>query len=390
MDRPLRVLMVSDVYFPRVNGVSTSIRSFCDALPAHGVETRLVVPQYPGAPSSPGATRVPAGQVPGDPEDRLMRWRPLRDALRAAGDGWADLVHVQTPFLAQYAGVRLARANGLPVVATYHTFFEHYFEHYLPWVPAGWLRTLARRVSRSQCNALDAVIVPSSPMRDVLARYGVSRPMHVLPTGLPADAFRPGDGARFRAAHGIAATRPLLLFVGRVAFEKNIDFLLDAMLALRRNRPDALLVIAGEGPALPALRARVARDRLDGCVRFAGYLERSRALPDCYAAADAFVFASTTETQGLVLLEAMAQARPVVALSAMGAADVLLPASGAITPPADPAAFAAHTAALLELPAATRAALGAQALDYARGWSAPTQAGRLAALYRSLCAGRRP
>jgi 1,2-diacylglycerol 3-alpha-glucosyltransferase len=384
MDKPLRVLMVSDVYFPRVNGVSTSIRSFRDALPAHGAEVRLVVPDYPGARAQEGIRRIASRAVPRDPEDRLMAWGALRDALHDAATGWADLVHVQTPFLAQYAGVGLARRLGIPVVATYHTFFEHYFEHYLPWLPAGLLRRVARRVSRSQCNALDAVVVPSTPMRDALKRYGVSRPMHVLPTGLPQDAFRRGDGARFRAAHGIAPTRPLLLFVGRVAFEKNIDFLLDAMQALRASQPDALLVIAGEGPALPALRARVEHDRLGGCVHFVGYLDRENGLPDCYASADAFVFSSLTETQGLVLLEAMAQARPVVALSAMGTADVLLPASGAFTPRAEPAAFAAQVDALLALPARARAELGAQALAYAQGWSASGQAGRLVALYRSL------
>jgi 1,2-diacylglycerol 3-alpha-glucosyltransferase len=384
MDKPLRVLMMSDVYFPRVNGVSTSIRSFRDALPAHGVVIRLVVPDYPGAGAQEGIRRIASRAVPRDPEDRLMAWGALRDALHDAATGWADLVHVQTPFLAQYAGVGLARRMGIPVVATYHTFFEHYFEHYLPWLPAGLLRRVARRVSRSQCNALDAVVVPSTPMRDALKRYGVSRPMHVLPTGLPQDAFRRGDGARFRAAHGIAPTRPLLLFVGRVAFEKNIDFLFDVLRALQASRPDALLVIAGEGPALPALRARAQREQPGASVHFVGYLDRENELPDCYASADAFVFSSLTETQGLVLLEAMAQARPVVALSAMGTADVLLPASGAFTPRADPAAFAAQVDALLALPARARAELGAQALAYAQGWSASGQAGRLAALYRSL------
>jgi 1,2-diacylglycerol 3-alpha-glucosyltransferase len=221
-------------------------------------------------------------------------------------------------------------------------------------------------------------------MRDALKRYGVSRPMHVLPTGLPQDAFRRGDGARFRAAHGIAPTRPLLLFVGRVAFEKNIDFLFDVLRALQASRPDALLVIAGEGPALPALRARAQREQPGASVHFVGYLDRENELPDCYASADAFVFSSLTETQGLVLLEAMAQARPVVALSAMGTADVLLPASGAFTPRADPAAFAAQVDALLALPAYARAELGAQAMAYAQGWSASEQARRLAALYRGL------
>ena len=181
----MRVLMVSDVYFPRINGVSTSIETFRGALPAHGVAATLVAPRYGDEAPAAGVIRVPSRRVPQDPEDRLAHYAKLRRAvLEAAVD--CDVIHIQTPFAAHYAGLHAARALDKPVIATYHTLFEEYLQHYIPWLRAAWLRGLARRFSRGQCNALDAVIVPSAAMRQRLRDYGVSRPLHVLPTGLPA------------------------------------------------------------------------------------------------------------------------------------------------------------------------------------------------------------
>src|SRR3954463_10884056 len=122
----MRVLFISDVYFPRVNGVSTSIRTFRGDLARLGVDTTLVAPAYPNAPAETDASiiRVPSGRVPRDPEDRRFLGRPLRQALDAVASARYDLVHIHSPFLAHYAGVRFGREHGIPVVATYHTFFE--------------------------------------------------------------------------------------------------------------------------------------------------------------------------------------------------------------------------------------------------------------------------
>jgi len=378
----MRVLMVSDVYFPRINGVSTSIETFRGALAAHGVAASLVVPRYGGDVPAPGVTRVPARRVLGDPEDRLAHYAALRRAtLKAAVD--CDVIHIQTPFAAHYAGLHAARVLKKPVIATYHTLFEEYLQHYIPWLPAALLRGLARRFSRGQCNALDAVIVPSSAMRARLRDYGITRPLHVLPTGLPDSAFTPGDGAGFRTTHGIAPEKPVVLFVGRVAHEKNIAFLLETVALARRALPELLFLVTGEGPARADLERQAVQLGLGDSVRFLGYLDRKQALPSAYAAADAFIFASRTETQGLVLLEAMAQRCPVVGLSIMGTADILEAQRGCRIAPDDAAGFARVLLALLNAPEA-RARLGDEACAYAREWSDQALARRLAALYRSL------
>jgi glycosyltransferase involved in cell wall biosynthesis len=385
-----RALLVSDVYFPRVNGVSTSIRTFREALAAAGIQTTLVAPHYPAVSDGaaevaeePGVMRVPSAGVPRDPEDRRMRARALRAALARLDQQHFDLVHVQTPFIAHYAGVRYARRRGIPVVATYHTLFEEYLHHYVPLLPRALGRPLARAFTRAQCRDLDAIVAPSEPMRALLTDYGVRTPMQVIPTGLPVDRFLGGDGTRFRAQHGIPAGRPLLLYVGRVAHEKNIDFLVHACAELRNARPDAMLVIAGEGPARPHLAELVRTLGLERDVAFVGYLERAQALRDCYAAADVFVFASRTETQGLVLLEAMAQGRPVVSTAHLGTASILQGGCGAAVVPEDRTLFARAALAFLEDPLRAARA-GAAARRYAEGWSAGAMAQRLASFYRDV------
>ena len=316
-----------------------------------------------------------------------MSWRALTRALDALPRGEFDLVHIHTPFLAHYAGVRCARRIGIPCVATYHTFFEEYLHHYLPVVPHTLSRFLARSFTRSQCAAVQALIAPSEPMRAVLEAYGVRTPIHILPTGLAPDCFRSGNGGAFRAQAGIDADRPLVTYIGRVAHEKNIGFLLQVFVEVLKSVPRALLVIAGEGPARAALRARVAALGLDAQVHFAGYLARDSALLDCYAAANVFVFASRTETQGLVLLEAMAQGAPVVSTAELGTRSVL-PGSGALIVPEERAAFAAAVVRVLG-DAQLRAEMAARGRAHARTWSSAAMARRLADIYRELRAAPR-
>lgn len=173
----------------------------------------------------------------------------------------------------------------------------------------------------------------------------------------------------------------MALFVGRVAHEKNIGFLLEALVHACAQCPSMLLVIAGEGPAMAELKARTAALGLSAAVQFIGYLDRQQALPDCYAAADVFVFASRTETQGLVLLEAMAAGLPVIALAEMGTVDILVPGRGAFAPPAEPAAFGEVLGHLLDHPESWRH-LADEAPRYAAEWSDRSMAQRLAELYR--------
>jgi 1,2-diacylglycerol 3-alpha-glucosyltransferase len=381
--------MISDVYFPRVNGVSTSIQTFRNDLDALGCESWLIAPDYGSDWTDDARLRRARGRaVPFDPEDRLMSRRAVERACRDL-EGRYDLVHIQTPFAAHRVGVRLARRYGFKTVETCHTHFEEYFHCYLPFVPRALLRSCARAMTRRQCNAVDAVVAPSEPMADVLRGYGVRAPVHVVPTGLDVGAFAAGDGARFRAAHGIEAHRPVMLHVGRVAFEKNIDFLIGVLGAVRQRVPDVLLVLAGEGPAQQALKRRVAALGLGSHVLFVGYLDRRSALLDCYRSADVFVFASNTETQGLVLLEALASGTPVVSTAVLGSRAVLTGARGAIVVDEDPVRFSGAVVDVL-CDAALRRALREEARSYVvADWSGRAMAERLLDVYHMLIDGER-
>lgn len=380
----MRVLMLSDVSFPRVNGVSTSIATFRQSLAELGHETTLIAPEYPGlSVDAPDIIRIPARSVPLDPEDRLMSGRAIRAQTERLRAERFDVVHIHTPFIAHYAGVRMARQLGLPVVETYHTFFEEYGHHYAPFLP-GWLtRRVARRMTVSQCRAVDALVVPSPQMLEKLRHYGVETRAVVLPTGIDTNRFRGGDGTRFRAEHGIPADRPLLVHISRVAHEKNIDFILRMLVLVARVIPDVLLVVAGEGPAEGHLRHLVQRLGLSHHVLFVGYLDRSSSLLDCYRAGQVFVFASRTETQGLVLLEALALGTPVVSTAVMGTADVLKEAKGALVVEEDEATFADAVIRVLQSDELS-ARLAAQAPADALAWSATAMAERLVQLYSSL------
>lgn len=381
--------MLSDVYFPRVNGVSSSIRTFARELLSLGHEVSLVAPSYGEQLDHPHhdegfeVRRVPSRTIFFDPEDRLMRAADVR-ALhgRLAARDW-DVIHVHTPFRAHGLGVRIGRLTGAPMVETYHTYFEEYVAHYLPWLPRVATRFAARTLSRRLCHEVDHLIVPSREMTGVLDRYGIRTPSTVIPTGIHLDEFRGGDGVAFRARHGIRPDQPTIVTVSRLAQEKNIAFLLRMAKRLVGDFPDLCFVIAGEGPDAPRLKQLATELGIAANVRFFGNLDRRTTLLDCYRAGDAFVFASPTETQGLVLVEAMALGVPIVSTAVMGTATVLEGAACARIAREDEADFAAQIAAVLRDPG-LRAALAAAGPADAQRWSAPVLMRQVETLYAGL------
>ncbi|MCG6863099.1 MAG: glycosyltransferase [Chromatiaceae bacterium] len=408
----MRILTISDVYFPRVNGVSTSIQTFATEFAKKGHEVTLIAPEYASATrgerggsswpaASSGSAAIPSagyprGELPGfevirvasrylpvDPEDRILRMRQIHPLVPRLADRGYDLVHIQTPFVAHYAGLNLARRLGVPVVESYHTFFEQYVDKYVTFLPASWMRLAARHFSAAQCRDVDALVVPSHAMLSVLETYGVRTPARVIPTGIDLEQFGHGNGGRFRRCHEISADRAVLVHVGRLAFEKNVDFLLRMLVRVKREIPDVLLVIAGEGPARRNLESLSVTLGLRENILFVGYLSRDRELDDCYSAGDGFVFASRTETQGLVILEAMALGVPVISTAVMGTKEVLDGGQGSLIAEEDEVDFASKAVRLLSDPS-LRDRLSAQARAYAQSWSAPTLADRMLDLYQAV------
>lgn len=382
----MKILFISDVYFPRVNGVSTSIETFRRNLHLLGHTVHLIAPEYgtPAADES-GIVRVPARRVPFDPEDRFMSYGWVMRQLDSLRGEHYDLIHVQTPFVAHYLGVRLSYLLDIPCIETYHTFFEEYLYHYIPLLPKWVTRSLAKRFSRHQGNSLDGMVIPSRPMQHVLQDYGIETTMEVIATGIEPGSFVPGDRSAFREKFSIPQDRPMLLFVGRVAHEKNIDFLIRVVDQVRRQVEDVLFVIAGEGPARPSLEQEVRKRAMGENVRFIGYLDRHTELNSCYSAADIFIFASRTETQGLVLLEAMAQGVPLVSTAELGTRDVLQDGAGVWIAQEELSDFSNNVLKMLANPQ-LRTELGAIGCNYAKEWSAVKQAQKMLLFYRTVTA----
>jgi 1,2-diacylglycerol 3-alpha-glucosyltransferase len=380
----MNILFISDVFFPRVNGVSTSINTFATELRALGHQVTLIAPSYTDEDKhEEWIVRVPSHKIYFDPEDRLMNFGKLKALLPWIRDKHFDVIHIHTPFTAHYVGIHFGKKLDIPVVETYHTFFEDYLHHYLPFIPQFISRKLARTISRRQCNAVDGIVSPSKPMLDVLKQYGIKTPAEVVATGLDDSSFARVDGEHFRMSHDIPLAQPMLLFVGRVAHEKNIGFLLEMHVELIKKHPDALLVITGEGPAEESIKHSIDKLDISNKVRMIGYLDRSHELIACYKAADIFVFASKSETQGLVLLEAMAQSTAVVAIAELGTKSILIEGEGVLIAKDDINDFADKVSVLLS-DAPKRQMIGEKGRQYAQEkWGAGVLAKKVTKFYKS-------
>ncbi len=326
----MHIGMVTDTYFPRMNGVAKSIATFTEQFRRLGHRVTIFAPQFPEArESEPELWRFPSHYLFFSPEDRMPNlWLPeSRRLLRQIASLRLDIIHTQTPFTLGFTLARLARRLGLPCLHTYHTLFEAYLPHYFKLLPRAWDRPLVKWFSRTFCKLHDQVVVPSSPVQERLRAYGLKPPIKILPTGINLEPFRNVDGARMRKKLGFKPQDKLLLTMGRVAGEKNLPFLFEVLEKLSATQPRARLVIAGQGPALGAVKQECRQRKLKSKVVFIGLLN-TRDWADLYAAADLQLLASVTETQGLVLTEAMAAGTPCVAVLAMGVRDVLAGGGG--------------------------------------------------------------
>jgi glycosyltransferase involved in cell wall biosynthesis len=388
----VRIAFVSDTYWPRINGVTVAIDQARKSLLKAGFSVQLWAPQYPGKHhvAEEGVVRLPSWSLYLiSKEDRLAS--PLRSKRLFAGlrQFRPDIIHAHTEFWTAFLARFFARRNGIPFVITCHTYFEAYARHYLPPMTRTISRRLIPRIVRYLFDGADAVIVPARRMQEVLVSYGVSVPVHVIPTGISGTIFHPvnRDEAAGHVAERFPQTRNrrILLSVSRLSAEKDPERVLRVFAAVHRRFPDVLLVFAGDGPQRGALAQQAAALGLEKDVLFAGYVPRET-LTFWYSAAEAFVFASQTETQGLVTLEAMTCGTPVVAAGVMGTRDVMQGDNGGFMVEPDDTAFVTAIERLLD-DRTLRAQKAKDALRHAALWSEEVTSEKLMALYRELAKG---
>ena len=369
----MKILLTSDWYVPAVNGVVTSLLALRRQLRLRGHEVRVLTLSGSRQSGRDGGVyflgSVDAGRI--YPGARLRM--PESDAILRELIAWGpDIVHSQCEFSTFAPARRIARTCGVPLVHTYHTVYEDYTHYFSP--SRRWGRALARGFTRSIAARCDAMFAPTAKVRDLLGTYGVDCPVYTLPTGIDTARFAQasaGDAAWLRDRLGIGRDRPVLLYLGRLGREKNVD----ALLGLAAQTPGATLLIAGDGPERPRLEAQ-ARG-LD--VVFAGMVDPAD-VPVWYAAADIFVSASTSETQGLTYLEALAAGLPVVCRADPCLQGVIDPGVNGIPCP-DADAMAGAVKALLADSGARRA-MGRRAAASALAFSEQAFAARAETLYR--------
>lgn len=316
----MNILMLTNTYLPHVGGVARSVESFTAAYRNKGHRVLVVAPEFEGMPEDEvDVVRVPAVQdFQGSGFSLAL---PFAGLLSQRLDAFApDIVHSHHPYLLGMTAMRIARYRDLPLVFTHHTLYEEYTHYIAEESPL--FRRFVAELATVYANLCEQVFAPSQSMARLLRERGVLRPIEVVPTGVDVASFAKGDGDAFRREASIPQDAFVVGHLGRLAPEKNVRFLAGAVAEFMKGDGRAHFLVAGDGPSAEAMRDAMDRAGAGRRARFVGIVRPPR-LADAYHAMDVFAFASRTETQGMVLTEAMAAGIPVVGLDASGVRDVV-------------------------------------------------------------------
>lgn len=319
----MNICMFTNTYLPHVGGVARSVSMFEEDLKKLSHRVMVVAPTFPdldkGRAEGSDVLRVPAIQN-FNGSDFAVRI-PIPFFIDEKIDAFApDVIHSHHPFLLGDAAVRVAYRRQLPLVFTHHTRYEHYTHYVSSESPA--MKRFVVKMTTAYANMCHHVVAPSQSIADLVRERGVKTPVTVIPTGVDCDAFASGDGMQFRKQFGIPENARVIGHLGRLAPEKNLDYLAGAVIEYLRKDGQAWFLVIGDGPEKKRIEKAFAGRDLQSRLVMAGK-QTGRALIDAYGAMDLFVFSSKTETQGVVVAEAMAAGVPVVALDAPGVREVV-------------------------------------------------------------------
>lgn len=377
----MNVLMMTNTYLPHTGGVARSVAWFSEGFRAMGHRVLVVAPTFAHTPEGErDVVRVPAIQrfngsdfsvrlpVPGLLTARLDKFQP-------------DVVHAHHPFLLGDSALRVAAARGLPIVFTHHTMYERY-THYVPGdSPA--LQRFAVRLATEFANLCDHVIAPSESIAKVLKDRGVEVPITAIPTGIHPDMFAHGQGQRARRRYGIPDEAFVVGHVGRLAPEKNLRFLAHALVGFLQRHEPAHFLLVGSGPSGRTVEEAFREQGLSHRLHHPTGCLDGQDLADAYHAMDVFAFASKSETQGMVLAEAMTAGVPVVALDAAGAREIVRDQhNGRLLRREDEELFIGALAQIALLPADARRTMQQQGRKTAEGFSMARCAQRVLDVYQ--------
>jgi glycosyltransferase involved in cell wall biosynthesis len=370
----------TDVYDPECNGVVFSLHQFEDELEKRGNLVYVFAPKNRRGfkDTRPRVTRFPS--IPSFMYPGIRLAMPGLPTLVTKIKKYnLDIIHSHTPVLgpwAEFVSLRL----GIPHVHTYHTMIDEYVAIYVPGVKK-WNKKVMSRITKTFLNRTDYVVAPSQKVCKSLKKLGVTTPIEIIPTGVQLEEFTDIPAGKFRAAHKIKADVPIVLYIGRVAEEKNLNQLLKAFPLIKKKRPDAVLVIGGDGPYLDELKKQAQKLKIADSTIFAGYLKRD-GVAELMRDSSVFVFPSLSDTQGLVLLEAAAAGLPLVACEG-DIAPYLEPGRNGLLSKNSPKDLSTKVDDILKDPAIC-ARMGRSSLVIARDYTAEKQADKMLNLYKRL------
>jgi glycosyltransferase involved in cell wall biosynthesis len=378
-ENSLKIGFFTDSFRPYTSGVVRSIETYTSELTALNHTVYTFAPNYPTS----------------QPEDKVFRFFSipslvnqdftlaipfslyLKQTIQKIG---IEVIHTHSPFLLGRLGARYAKQNNIPLVFTYHTLYDQYV-HYLP-IGKHITKKIVKKITLDFCNECDLIIAPTSIVSEFLADGGVYKPIEVLPTGIEVNEFANLDRDWLRSTYKIGNNKKILLHVGRLGAEKNIEFLFNAAAKIIKNMPEVVLVLVGTGPKLADLKQLARQLGISESVIFTGLLPREEVVK-AYGGSDLFIFASLTETQGLVLGEAKAAGLPIVAVKASGAQEMVKSGSDGILTGLNLEEFQQAIIALLDNPV-QRNLFSINAIQNIKEISSQACAAKLANSYHSL------
>ncbi|MTI79609.1 MAG: glycosyltransferase family 4 protein [Firmicutes bacterium] len=375
----MKIGMFSDSYRPYTSGVVRSLETFKDELKVMGHEVNIFAPNYPNCEKEPDVHRFFSIPAPTN-KDFTLAIPFSVGMLSKLKKLNLDIIHVHSPFLLGRLGARYARKLGIPLVFTYHTLYDKYV-HYVP-IGQNVTKEITQKFANDFCNQCDQVIVPTNVIVQRLKKQGVVVPVEAVPTGIYTKEFRTADKDWLSNKYNISKDKKIMLFVGRIGQEKNIEFLLNSFIKTNQADQDTVLVLVGSGPEEEKIRQKVKIYNLQQNVIFTGTLPKPEVVK-AYAGADLFVFASVTETQGLVIAEAKAAGLPVVAVDAYGVSEMVENGEDGFLCPLDINVFSNAVLKILN-DSNLRDLMGQNALENAEKLSSRNCARKLLSVYERL------
>ena len=378
----MNILMMTNTYTPHVGGVARSVDTFVNEYRKRGHRVLVVAPVFDGmAAHEEDVVRIPAIQHFNGSDFSVVL--PVSAMLKSSITHFKpDIVHSNHPFLMGSTALRIARMYELPLVFTNHTMYERY-THYVPGDSKA-LKRFVIQLATCYANLCDQVFAPSESIAEILKQRKVHVPIAVIPTGVDIKRFAEGSGYGFRKMMNIPDDAFVIGHLGRLAEEKNLEFLARAVISVLKNCPHACFLLIGKGEAKQSILATFAREGLSERLFCAGTLE-SPMLESAYHAMDVFAFSSLSETQGMVLAEAMAASTPVVALDAPGVREIVRDKyNGRLLYEADVEMFSLALLEFAELTDVHRQAYQSAALMSAEEFSTERSADKALSIYEKL------